>query len=465
MNLHERLETLRGKRAIIIGKPTSFTREELARYLKKEADITLEDTLTPETAIAFEAPKLNPVEEMQSEEAYEAGVTLLKLAELEKAVAKSLKPDAVLMSIKLTNDQARIYRLLGNAHIEDALFLRLLKAYEWGEIDDDLREDRDVVTYTLRRFLKVRPTEEDLLTTYLSLRRLATQTDNAELLDALAYFPDYDFSVRGKARVSLYETVAANPHIAQNTVERLLALRRGEIYRALAGNASVSHEIRRRLFGLDDAEVDKALAHNRAIDDALFEALLQRGNEETAALLAVRQPIDTARYEMLRRYVTDSALLALTGANESIDTALADKLSREGDEATARHLAQNPTVTTAQLKRLYDRFGDRLREAMAVNPHTPAELLETWFAQSDKRDALAAALAQNPALDAAKLDELYAKGDYEVHKALATNPSCTDMLLDQLKLDSRLQPYLAQNEKLIRSYEAVLNQQKVMMNV
>ena len=465
MNLHETLEALRGKRAAMIGKPASFTYEELARYLKKEADITLEASLTTDTAIAFEAPKLNPVEEMQSEEAYEAGVTLLKLSELEKAVAQSLKPDAVLMSIKLTNDQGRIYRLLGNAHIDDALFLRLLKAYAWGEIGDDIREDRDVVTYTLRRFLQVRPTEEDLLTTYLSLRRLATQTENAELLDALAYFPDYDFSVRGKARVSLYETVAANPNIAQSTVERLLSLRRSEIYRALAGNAGVSHEIRRHLFGLDDAEVDKALAHNRAIDDALFEALLQRGNEETAALLAVRQSIDVARYEMLRRYITDPALLALTGANESIDTALADRLSREGDEATARHLAQNPTVTTAQLERLYARFGETLREAMAANPHTPAELLEQWFSQSDKRDTLAAALAQNPALDAAKLDELYAKGDFEVHKALAVNPSCSDMLLDQLKLDSRLQPYLAQNEKLIRSYEAVLNQQKAMMNV
>jgi hypothetical protein len=117
------------------------------------------------------------------------------------------------------------------------------------------------------------------------------------------------------------------------------------------------------------------------------------------------------------------------------------------------------------LSKLYERFGEALREALASNPAAPNDLLQRWFEDVTNDEALAVALASNPALTEEQLEKLYDRGGFEVHKALAANAGCSDMLLEQLKLDSRLQPYLAQNEKLIRSYEMVLNQQKAMMNV
>ena len=94
------------------------------------------------------------------------------------------------MAIKLGNDQERLLRLLGNEHLTDELFVRLLKLYRFDEEEEYNRQDRDVIMNTLRRYIDIKPNEEDLLYTYLTLRRLATEATDPNLLAALLGFPN-----------------------------------------------------------------------------------------------------------------------------------------------------------------------------------------------------------------------------------------------------------------------------------
>jgi len=58
------------------------------------------------------------------------------------------------------------------------------------------------------------------------------------------------------------------------------------------------------------------------------------------------------------------------------------------------------------------------------------------------------------------LKKLFEKENFEINKGLATNPSLPMALLDILKVDTRLQNYLAENPIFIEDYETVLDYDK-----
>ena len=103
--------------------------------------------------------------------------------------------------------------------------------------------------------------------------------------------------------------------------------------------------------------------------------------------------------------------------------------------------------------------------ALAQNPSTPVWILEALYKRDGEDKEIAAALAKNPSTPEAILRVLFERDDFEINRSLATNASLPMELLDVLKVDTRLQNELAQNEQLAKSYEAVLKQSKAMMNV
>jgi len=91
----------------------------------------------------IEHSSLNPMEEDISNDAYDAKVPSFSLEVFEKMLSNGINDDEILMGIKLSNDQDRIFRLLGNENIKEELFIKLLMMYEWHDEEED---DRKLLT-------------------------------------------------------------------------------------------------------------------------------------------------------------------------------------------------------------------------------------------------------------------------------------------------------------------------------
>ncbi len=458
------IENAKGKKILLLGKEELFVRDEIARFLKPY-DIEITRYLEPEVVAVVEHPRLNPIEEELSNDAYAQGIPLYRLTVLEQLLSETIDDDALLMAIKLGNDQDRLLRLLGNPYISDGLFVRLLKLYKFAPEEEDSREDRDVIMYTLRRYIAIKPNEEDLLYSYLTLRRLATEATDPDLLEALMGFPNFSFLVRGREKITLKETIARNPHIYETTIQKLLSQREIGIDRSLAGNYIISESVQKLLFDKGDVGVLKALATNLSISDMIFGGLLQQ-EEAVVSLLLLHQPIDEARLAQIKEANLPETRFALLGANEQLESRVIESLSQqETNETLHTYLCANKRVSPELLTQYYQRHNVRLMPALAYNPTTPVEILEALYMQQKDNQEVVTALAHNPATPEPILRALFEMDMFEINRALATNASLPMELLDVLKLDTRLQTELAQNEQLVASYEEVLNQGKVMLNV
>jgi hypothetical protein len=462
-DLRDLLESAEGKKLLFLGKEGIFTAKEIERFLKPY-HITITQDLDEDVAGVVEHHRLNPVEEDISNDAYDRKLPLYKLSEFEELMSNQIDDDALLMAIKLGNDQERLIRLLGNEHLSDALFVRLLKLYRFNEEEEDNRQDRDVIMYTLRRYIEIKPNEEDLLYSYLTLRRLATEAEDPHLLEALMQFPDFAFLIRGKEKVTLKETIARNPVITDAIIRKLLALRSRKIDVALAGNPSVPTDILRHLITQNDLDIHMALATNPGIDDPIFGALLEK-DEQVVSLLFLRQKIDKERLAQVEAASLEPALFAVMGANEQLESDIVTALLEKEEPLLLERLAGNHAITSDILEEIYQRDEEHFFSPLAQNPSTPLWILETLYDEERDNEALCVALAHNPSTPEKILRELFAREHFEINRGLATNASLPLELLDTLKLDTRLQNELAQNERLASSYEEVLNRAKVVMNI
>jgi len=457
------LEISKGGKILFLGKEGIFTDKESRRFLKK-FKLSLTREYEEDVCGVIEHHRLNPLEEEISNRVYDAGIPLYTLHSFEKLISEEINDDELLMGIKLSNDQERILRLLGNEHLSHTLFVKLLKMYRFHEEEEDNRHDRDVIMYTLRRYIKINPNEEDLLYSYLTLRRLATEATDPQLLLALVGFPDFEFMVRGKERVTLRETIARNPQLDEVLIAKLLALRNSKVDRALASNTSISPEVLNILFAKKSREINKALATNSRLDEVLFAQLLAC-DPSVVALLLVWQPMSLSRLERIEHMVVDERLFALLGANEHLDAEVVEKLLFKENQALKSALCGNPIVKEETLRTLFEENSKETFDALAQNPATPLDILQTLYREYPEDITLLKALAHNPSVPQEILEALFEKENLEINRGLATNASLPQRLLESLKIDTRLQHELAQNEHLANSYEAVLKQQKVMLNI
>ncbi len=448
--LEELLAAEGEKKILFLGREETFTHKEIARFLKKY-NTTMTLDYEEGLSATVEHAKLNPVEEDISNMAYENGVPDYKLQALEKVISENINDDELLMGIKLANDQSRIFRLLGNAYFSDALFVKLLGLYEWDDEEEDSREDRDVIMFTLRRYIDIKPNEEDLLYSYLTLRRLATEATGPNLLEALIRFPNFEFLVRGKEKISLRETIARNRHLNKEVISKLIALRDKKIDVALAGNSCVSVESLEKFLAKEDEAVHKALASNRNINNTIFEALLDK-SDAVIELLLVWQKIDAERYEMIRIKALNDTLFSLIGVNETLEQDVIQSLLESKEIAVLQHLAENPSVSEEVLDALYKMNLPGMLEKIVQNPAASVTMLESVYRDNQDNKALLASLAYNDKLPANILEALYQKDDFEINKGLATNASLPMAYLDELKVDTRLQNYLARNRIFIDAY-------------
>jgi len=456
--LKQLLEASEGKKLLFLGKEGIFTEKEVERFLKKYK-ITVTKYLEDGVIGLVEYHRLNPVEEDISNDAYNQQLPLFKLTEFEQLLSEEIDDDALLMAIKLGNDQERIIRLLGNAHLTDTLFVRLLKLYTFDDEEEDSRQDRDVIMYTLRRYIEIRPNEEDLLYSYLTLRRLATEATDPQLLFALMGFPNFKFLIRGKEKVSLRETIARNLHIDEEGIRKLLSFRDDKVDRALAGNTAVPLDILKHFMDRSDEEIYKTLAVNSSIDHGLFAALLEKG-EDVIALLLLHQPIDSVRFEQIEKAGLDETLFSMIGGNEFLSDNVVLTLLEKENDTLLETLSANRSLQPEVMEHIYQLDRPLTFVHLAQNPLTQRWILQALYDEYGESEEVLAALAHNTSAPERMLRILFEKDVFVINRGLATNASLPLELLEVLKIDTRLQNELAQNEVLAKSYEETLDYDK-----
>ena len=455
--LPELLESSQDKKFLFLGREGLFTQDEIARFLKKH-HITMTKYLEEDVVATIEPLNLNPVEEDISNDAYDRKIPSFSLDEFEKHLSNGINDDELLMAIKLTNDQERVFRLLGNENISEELFVKLLMMYQWNEEDEDNNQDRDTIMYTLKRYIDIKPNEADLHYSYLTLRRLATETTNPKLLLSLIGFQNFEFLIRGKEKVTLRETIARNEYLDKEVITKLVSIREKKVNVALACNPVVELSLLQTLLAKEDEKINEALATNKNIDDEIFKTLLTK-EDKVVQLLLLSQKINTERLGFVDAQALESELFATIGANEHLDIEVVDTLITRENETLLCNLAQNRTLSVEQLEAIYAKGLRSTVACLAVNPATPVALLEKFY-EAYEDDDIRRALAHNPSTPEPLLRGLFELDDLEVQRSMASNASIPLDILDILKVDTRLQNELAENPILIKGYETVLDYDK-----
>ena len=455
------LETLLSSSAdksfLFLGREGLFTKDEIARFLKKSG-ISMTKYLQEGVVATIEHSSLNPVEEDISNDAYDMKIPSYSLEIFEKILSEGINDDELLMVIKLSNDQDRIFRLLGNDNISEELFVKLLMMYEWHDEEEDDREDRDVILFTLKRYFDIFPKESDLLYSYLTLRRLATEATNPKLLLALIGFQNFEFLIRGKEKVTLRETVARNIYLDKEVITKLVSLRELKIDVALACNGSVELSLLQKLLAKNSEKINEALATNKNINDEIFNALLSK-EDKIIQLLLWSQFINRERLALIDAQALDAKLFATIGANERLEADVIDELISRDNEELMDHLAGNSTLSVVQLESIYAKGLASSFEYLAVNPASSVEMLEMLYEKYDE-SAIRIALAHNKSTPEAILRVLFERDEFEIQKSMASNASVPLDILDILKVDTRLQNELSKNEIFVKEYETVLDYDK-----
>jgi len=439
------LEQSSGQKFLFLGRESLFTHKEAQRFLKKYA-ITLTTRLEEGVVAVIEHHRLNPVEEDISYEAYDQKIPLYKLEEFERLLSHTLVDDQVLMGLKLSNDQKRLHTLITNTHISDALFIKLLEMYQWSEDEEeDNNEDRSVVTATLRRFLDIKPNEEDLLFSPLTLKKLIGESSDPALLNALLTFPNFRFMQKGKQWITLREAIAGSPCLDEDGIGKLLRFREERVLFYLAANRSVPLALLKKFSDRNLNDVNEALASNNTIDDELFSKLLTKEEGVRQTLLAY-QPISEKRFEMIeaREWLPDT--YALLGQNEQIDPAIIPHLTKKGDPQLLQALAANPSLSAEILDSLCERKDSSLYPMLAANPSTSLTILEKLYREGREDQAILASLAGNFSTPEKILRELFELDIFEINEKLASNESLPLELLNILKIDTRLRNALTGNK-------------------
>jgi len=414
--------------------------------------------LEEDVVATIEPLNLNPVEEDISNDAYDKKIPSFSLDEFEKLLSEGINDDELLMGIKLSNDQERVFRLLGNENISEELFVKLLMMYEWHDDEEDNREDRDTIMYTLKRYTDIKPNEADLHYSYLTLRRLAIGASNPKLLLALIGFPKFEFLIRGKEKVTLRETIARNEYLDKEVITKLVSLRDKKVDVALACNTAAELSLLQILLAKEDEKINEALATNQNIDDTTFQMLLNK-EDKVVQLLLLSQNVNTERLAFVDAQALTDELLATIGANEHLEPEVIDALIARQNETLLCNLAQNQTLSVKQLEVIYAKDLPSTVSYLAINHMTPVSLLEMFYKVYEEGN-IRRALAHNPSTPESILRILFTLDDLEIQRSMASNASIPLDILDILKVDTRLQNELSENPILIKGYETVLDYDK-----
>lgn len=437
-NIDRDFKNSHGKSILFLGKFHSLSREDLKLFLEK-FDINYIDTLDKNIEMVVEGTIMSPLEEEIAYDAYKKKIPTYNTEQFEKLYASKLNSDTLLMSLKLSNDQTKLSKLLHNTHLDDTLFLKLFKMYDWGEEGlFDNSENMEISTLFTKRFYKKERFDPATFHSPISIFEIAIISENDGVLETLFSMPNLSVkqSRSGQKRpIDIKEALATNSFLNQDTLKRLVRLNNRGVDYFLAQNPLLDADIANILYERSDTEIKQALATNNNISDKLFKALLE--HESAAQNLLLYQKIDLKRFKLINN------LHPNIGENETLSDEVIQTLIEDNNIETIQNLSANESISLRFLEKIYALNNPSFFPYLSSNKNISQEMIREFYAKKERE--IDTSLAINPSLSKSILEELYNRDDFEINKSLALNESTPIEYLQQLQLDTRLLNYLKKN--------------------
>ncbi len=443
------LEVLKNSTVLLLGKPRAFGMDEFLRQMQQHridvvsaADV--QKCSVPISAV-IEGGLLNPLEQDLLEQLYfENKSPIFRSDTLEAALASHLSTDTLLMSLKLSNDTHRLYGFLTNPLIDDGVFLKLLKLYNFkGQGFFDTNENRDVTTALIERFYDNLEQNHNIQYISMGVVELINKSDSTALINTIASFSMVVQALRDESEPLLEAVLfalAQHSLLQEQQQLQFAKSERQELCRVLALREDMYPSVEAVLLTSQHDAVLEALASNTRLSDVGVAQLMGRYEKQILAKIA----LSDARFE--QSITRHPVLLA---GNPTLSTEMfASLLALQCRDVDAA-LAANASLLPAVARQLYQRDDYVVLEALAQNPVVENSLLEHLL----KRESLHAALAGNPRLCETMIYQLYRSANRDVLQALAANEATPLALLYELLLDVQLENIVRQNSALNTKYQ------------
>lgn len=405
-NARMNYEELSGKSVLLLGKTRSLNMQEFETLLTLHG-ITLCKAYEEGVGLIIEGRMMNPLESAESARLYETENTPISSIEgVEKWLCRSLEPDRLLMSLKLSRDQERLVDFIQNPHIPDDLFFKLLKLYDWkgdGLFDND--ENRDVTAAIIGRFYKDLERNHNVQYAMSGLAHLIERYGSARLIEAISELSPIARELKSPSDRSLAGVFDAMAFHTDTPI-KLLRSFVGVRSELLARRVPLGMED--ELFALRDPKIDFMLAHN----ESLSEYGADRLEQEYPHVIAANIPLSQERFERLI-----SLYPAALASNATLTPLMQQRLAELNNKAVCSALASNRSTISPLLDGFYS--SGRYHRFLAANPSLSAVLLEA-LSRSDETEVLSA-LASNSSTPVAILYQLSLDRRYE--RSVKTNPA------------------------------------------
>jgi len=451
MNIIETIKENKNGTVLFLGRVTNFTSEELINFLEDQ-DMHYADKYTgQEIALVVLSTMMTPLEEEISYTLYDAKVPEVSLAQFEAYYTKHIKPNTLMMSLKLSNDQERLKRLLNNSSFSDEIYLKLFKMYDWesdGVYDND--DNRNATITFVDRFY--RPSgfrDPAMVYSPITLSNIARDAQTSEVLDAMLSMPNHEIKQSRKEDFrpkNLREIVALNSNISKENIRYLLSFNENRIKSFLACNNALKVNAQELIFQNADEVTKRMLTQNNSLDDTLFAELL-KSDEEIVQSLLTFQKITESRLKAVLEAKLKEELLAFMGENRQISEVLENLIGL--NKLLDQKLSSNPQLNSEQLTTLHEKYADEFALELSQNPNLDPKLLEAFYLTN--KEEIVVNIASNPATPQSILDELGEKNIHSFNRGLAVNPSTKLIYLEQFALDSELIQLMTQNEVYLKS--------------
>lgn len=187
----------------------------------------------------------------------------------------------------------------------------------------------------------------------------------------------------------LQKALAQNPNSSAKVLSKIVAKGKpsDEIKKYVAQNKNTSASVLKKLAKEDDSTIRIAVALNPNTSDKVLENLLKD------KLFTVRHSVPLNEHlsqKMMKRLATDtdSVMRGWLALNKNLPEVLLRQLANDPNQGIRKNVATNPSTPTDVLTTLANdpSIGEDVLLAFALNPNTPASLIQKIEAKTDSID-------------------------------------------------------------------------------
>ncbi|MEA3523892.1 MAG: hypothetical protein U9R50_13090 [Campylobacterota bacterium] len=436
------LEDLRDKSILLLGKTRALNPQEFEKLLGIY-NITCKTQMDESIVLVIEGRMMSPYHQNEQEHLYEKGCSFESIDRLEEALCRSINPDTLMMSLKLSNNQERLQSFIQNPYIDNNFFLKLMSLYDWkGESFFDTNENRDVTAALIRRFYKDIERNHNVEYANTGLAHLLTQTTDSELVTLIASLAPLQNAMKkgsDSATHKILQRIALHPFTLDSVLLKMIRHGNSALLALIASREPLSKTLQDKLIASQEEIILKALSCNKTLEYDYVKQLL----DDEAYRKNILSTVSLNDVIFEQYHLTHATVLA---QNPSLHVRMMQKLFDMNNKEVMYVLASNSSLSEEICDALMTFSDEKLLQILIENPQLSSEQLHTFIDNS----ALHVSLASNEKCDGALLEVLSHSSDPELILALAKNPSTPIDILFQLQLDARYERAVHENSSFAK---------------